>query len=123
MLTTTIHVNGLRRHQESESGSRWRGAGITIGVMAVVAVLAQAPVLATTLFYYWDDSAAVLLPDWRMIGDQLWAWHWPTLMTDWWAGGNIAGEAMFGLWNPVSLANDMLVSLVPDLMVAATLVK
>lgn len=102
---------------------RWRGIAAAGVVVVVVAVLAQLPLINNHIFYYWDDSAAAFLPDWYHIGTLLRAGHWPVLAPDMWAGGNFAAEAMLGLFNPVSLANDILVSLLPDLALAAAVVK
>jgi hypothetical protein len=88
-----------------------------------VALLAQLPVLRNRLFYFWDDSATEYLPQWYRIGEQLRAGHWPVLDPTMWMGGNHAAWMMMGLFNPVSLGNDVLVSLLPDLALAATLVK
>ncbi len=89
----------------------------------VVATLALVPVLREPHFYFWDDSAAVFVPTWRAIGLDLLAGRWPTLRPDLWMGGNWAAEAQFGLWNPVNLAAYVVVALLPDLAVAATVVK
>ncbi len=92
-------------------------------VAVVVAGTAQIPVLKVRLFYYWDDSAAVFLPSWRLIGEQLRDGSLPVLNTDVWMGGNWAGEAQLGIWNPVLMANAVVVSLLPDLAMAAILIK
>jgi hypothetical protein len=89
----------------------------------LVALLAQIPVLRQGLFYLVDDSAAQFVPMWRRIGEQLLAGHFPLLDVDSWSGGNLAGEALFGLWNPVNLLDYLLVTRIDDLPVAATVVK
>jgi hypothetical protein len=98
---------------------RWGGLAVAVAV----ALLAQLPVLRNPAFYYWDDSANEYLPQWYRIGEQLRAGHWAVLDPTMWMGGNHAAWMMMGLFNPVSLANDLLVAALPDLALAATLVK
>jgi hypothetical protein len=89
----------------------------------LVALVAQIPVLRSGVFYMVDDSAAQFLPMWRRIGEQLLAGTFPLLDVDSWAGGNLAGEALFGVWNPVNLLDYLLVTRFDDLAVAAAVVK
>jgi hypothetical protein len=92
-------------------------------VCLVVAALAALPLLRNRIFYFWDDSAAAFLPGWRVIGEGLLSGDRRVLDPDLWMGGNLAAEAQLGLWNPVSLLNYLLVALLPDLAVAAAMVK
>ncbi|MBW4718293.1 hypothetical protein [Saccharothrix obliqua] len=97
---------------------------VALGVCAAVVLIAQIPFLRNRLFYVWDDSAVQFLPTWHHLGDRLLAGDWPPLLDlDSWMGGNIAAEALFGIWNPVNLANYVLVSRFEDLAVAAVVVK
>ena len=97
------------------------------GVPAVVALLVLAGstfvFVRNPEFYFWDDSAAVFLPTWAAAGADLWAGSWPVLRPDLWMGGGWAAEAQFGMWNPVNLLMMMLVAKVPDLAVAAFVIK
>ncbi|MDA3650299.1 GtrA family protein [Saccharopolyspora indica] len=94
------------------------------GVGAVVAVLCQIPLLVNPSFYFWDDSAAQFLPMWHRLGERLLAGDWPLgLDLDSWMGGNLAGEALFGIWNPVHLLDFLLVVWIGDLAIAAAVVK
>jgi hypothetical protein len=102
---------------------RKRGLLTGLAVAVVVAVLAQFPLLHNRIFYFWDDSAAAFLPDWHYIGNQLLNGTWPTMSPEMWMGGNIAGETMMGLFNPLLLVNYLLVAVLPDLAVSAILVK
>ena len=102
---------------------RWRGFAVVAAIVVVVVVLAQLPLINNHIFYYWDDSAAQFLPEWYRMGQDLRSGHWPVLDPSMWMGGNVAAEALFGLFNPVSLANYVLVSLFSDLAVAAAVVK
>jgi hypothetical protein len=100
------------------------GLAVATGVVATVLLLAQLPFLRNRLFYAWDDSAAQFLPMWHHLGSRLTGGQWPLLLeVDNWMGGNIAAEALFGIWNPVNLANCALVSLFDDLAIAALVVK
>ncbi|MBB5953614.1 hypothetical protein FHS29_000184 [Saccharothrix tamanrassetensis] len=101
-----------------------RGPLVALGVCAAVVLIAQIPFLRNRLFYVWDDSAVQFLPTWHHLGDRLLDGDWPPLLDlDSWMGGNIAAEALFGIWNPVNLANYVLVSQFDDLAVAAVVVK
>ncbi|PRY46033.1 hypothetical protein CLV43_101297 [Umezawaea tangerina] len=106
-----------------EQGGRWIGFLTVLGVAAFVGIVAQLPLIRNRIFYYWDDSAAAFLPHWFKIGTELRSGNWPMLAPDAWMGGNFLSEVQLSLWNPVSLANYVLVSVLPDLAVAATLVK
>jgi hypothetical protein len=102
---------------------RKRGLLTALAVAVAVAVLAQFPLLHNRIFYFWDDSAAAFLPDWHYIGNQLLNGVWPTMSPEMWMGGNIAGETMMGLFNPLLLVNYLLVAALPDLAISAILVK
>ena len=97
---------------------RWLGA-----VTIVVALAAQLPVLRTRTFYFWDDSASYFLPTWHLIGERLRAGTFSLLDADMWVGGNWVAEGQLGIGNPLVLANSVLVSFLPDLAVAALVVK
>ncbi|MCS7482216.1 hypothetical protein ACFFQW_39765 [Umezawaea endophytica] len=100
------------------------GGVVAFGVCLAVVLLAQLPFLRNRFFYVWDDSSAQFLPSWHYLGEQFVAGDWPKLMSpDNWVGGNFAGEALFGLWNPVNVANYVLVSRFDDLSLAALVVK
>lgn len=108
------------RRAPRESGR----VGVPLLLCAVVALCAQIPVLFNRSFYFTDDSAAQFLPMWHHLGRRLLSGEWPLLLDlDTWMGGNLAGEAMFGTWNPVNLACFVLVVWIGDLAVAATAVK
>ncbi|WP_433273863.1 hypothetical protein ACQPZF_20185 [Actinosynnema sp. CS-041913] len=101
-----------------------RGPLVALGVCAAVVLIAQIPYLRNRLFYVWDDSAVQFLPTWHHLGDRLLEGDWPPLLDlDNWMGGNFAAEALFGIWNPVNLANYVLVSRFDDLAVASVVVK
>lgn len=94
-----------------------------VGVVVVVALMALLPALRDPRFYLTDDSAAQFLPSWYHLGRLLRSGEFPLLDPGLWAGGNIAAEALFGVWNPVLLATMVAVSLMPNLIVASVVVK
>ncbi|MEV0681998.1 hypothetical protein AB0I60_36295 [Actinosynnema sp. NPDC050436] len=101
-----------------------RGPLVAFGVCAAVVLIAQIPFLRNRSFYAWDDSAVQFLPTWHSMGGRLLRGDWPPLLdVDNWMGGNFAAEALFGIWNPVNLANFVLVHQFDDLSVAALVVK
>ena len=102
----------------------WRSRVLPpLAVALLVAAMAVVPALRDPRFYLTDDSAAQFLPSWYHLGQLLRAGRFPLLDPTLWAGGNIAAEALFGVWNPVLLATMLLVSAVPNLVVASVLVK
>ena len=94
-----------------------------LAVALLVAAMAVVPALRDRRFYLTDDSAAQFLPSWYHLGQLLRAGEFPLLDPTLWAGGNIAAEALFGVWNPVLLGTMLLVSAIPDLVVASVVVK
>ena len=92
-------------------------------LVAIVAIFGVIPAVVTPGFHFTDDSAAVFLPTWRAAGNDLLSGVWPTLRPDFWMGGNWAAEAQFGLWSPVNLLVMVVVALIPNLAVGATIVK
>ena len=85
--------------------------------------MALIPALRDHRFYLTDDSAAQFLPSWYHLGELLRSGQFPLLDPTLWAGGNIAAEALFGIWNPVLLATMVFVSFVPNLVIASVVVK
>lgn len=102
---------------------RWRDVVAALGVMAPVAVMAQIPLLANHWFYYWDDTANTWMPTWYLLGQQLAAGHWPTMLPGLWRGGNLAAEVQYGIWNPVILGWALLAFKLGHLALAARLIK
>ncbi|WP_199440715.1 hypothetical protein [Umezawaea beigongshangensis] len=101
--------------------ARWGWPLLTTGLVVVLALI---PLVNNRIFYYWDDSAAQFMPTWYHLGELIRSGEWPPYLdVDAWMGGNYAAEALFGLYNPLYVANYVLVSVLPDLAVAATLVK
>lgn len=94
-----------------------------LAVALLVAAMAVVPAWRDRRFYLTDDSAAQFLPSWYHLGQLLRAGEFPLLDPTLWAGGNIAAEALFGVWNPVLLGTMLLVSAIPNLVVASVVVK
>ncbi|SHE68945.1 glycosyltransferase family protein [Streptoalloteichus hindustanus] len=109
---------------DAPAGDRWRSVAVPLGVCLLVAALALLPLLGNRTFYFWDDSAAQFVPMWHALGERILEGNWPPLLDlDAWMGGNLAAEALFGVWNPVNAANYVLVAGLGDLAVAAAVVK
>lgn len=86
--------------------------------------MAQLLLLRDPWFYYTDDAATQVFPMWHHLGEQVLRGEWPPLLDPQsWMGGNLAVEALFGVWNPLNALVWVLVSLAPDLLVAAVLVR
>src|SRR5690349_317703 len=94
-----------------------------VAVALLVTGMALLPASRNPRFYLTDDSAAQFLPSWYHLGELLRSGQFPLLDPTLWAGGNIAAEALFGIWNPVLLGTMVFVSLVPNLVVASVAVK
>ncbi|WP_072689185.1 hypothetical protein [Rhodococcus marinonascens] len=92
---------------------------VAAGVAVSATLIAIVPRLIYNRFYYGGDMLESFVPSWHRIGTELLAGHWLTVNPDAWIGGNYAGEAAYGLYNPVNLANYMLTAKFEDLSVAA----
>ena len=129
-MTTSLHPT---RDTVDPAGSeppvaaalrRGRGVLVALGVCVAVALLAEVPLISNHIFYFWDDSAAQFLPTWYHLGQMVLGGNVPPMLDpDSWMGGNIAAEALFGIYNPVNVGNFVLVALLPDLVLAAVIVK
>jgi hypothetical protein len=105
-------------------GDRWRGVLVAALVCAAVAALAQVPLIRNRIFYFQGDSAAQFLPMWYHLGEVTRHGGWPVLFDpNSWMGGNYSAEALFGIFNPIEVANQLLVSYLPDLAVAGIVLK
>jgi hypothetical protein len=123
-------AEAVRAPRAGRAGPRWLAGrlarspdwliALLVGALAVV--LAAVPQWRGTFFYYVGDEHDQFAPLWHVFGMQLRAGHWPVMDPSGWMGGNYAAEGLDGIWNPVSLANYVLVSHVDDLSRAAFLV-
>jgi hypothetical protein len=94
---------------------------LAVGVAAMA--ICVIPQWRGTFFYYVGDQYEWSMPMWHRFGEQLRGGHWLlTMDPDGWMGGNYAAEAQTGIWNPVSLANFVVVSFFDNLSHAAFVV-
>lgn len=97
---------------------------VPLATCALVSVLALLPLIRDPWFYYTDDAATQILPMWHALGDRILAGSWPPLLDmRSWMGGNLAMEALFGVWNPANAVLWIAVSWTSHLAVAATVVR
>jgi len=75
--------------------------------IALVAVLVK---VAWPRFTWFGDNAESFFPLWHIVGSALRDGHWLRFDPGGFAGGDIAGEAAAGIYNPVTLLNAVLVS-------------
>lgn len=106
-----------------ESPSRRRRLAPPLLLAVLVPSLGLLPLRRNPFFYYWDDTAAAFTPAWRLIGERVLHGGWPAMIPQLWAGGNIAAESLYGIFNPVVLVDAAFIAVVPDLAIGVTLVK
>ncbi|MBC2641446.1 MULTISPECIES: hypothetical protein [unclassified Rhodococcus (in: high G+C Gram-positive bacteria)] len=92
---------------------------VALAVAVAAAAIATIPRIVDNRFYYAGDMLESFVPSWHRIGTELLAGRWLAVNPDAWIGGNYAGEAAYGLYNPVNLANYTLTAKFEDLSVAA----
>ena len=107
----------------ARTGRRTTELLVVLGVGVAVAAMMAIPFLQRHDFYYGGDNPQSFVPLWHHFGLQLRAGHWPTMEPDGWTGGNYAAEGTYALWNPVQLADYVLVSHFDDLAAAAAVVQ
>lgn len=98
------------------TGWRWGVASVGVTVLTVVSLFA----IRRTQFMY-DDMQHQLMPMYRELGLQLRSGDWPAVAPDTWWAGFIAGDPQYGIFNPLSLATYVGVSLFDDFSIAAAL--
>lgn len=86
-----------------------------LGVAAAVVVGACLAKVFDRMFGFWGDNAESFAPLWHHLGTELRAGRWVPMDPAGWAGGNYVAEAAYGVLNPVSLANFVLLSTFDDL--------
>jgi hypothetical protein len=95
-----------------------------VAVAIVTLVYAAIPyVVASPFFYARGDSASQFLPTWFHFGELLRDGNWPLMDPGGWAGGNYAAEGLLGVYNPLNAVIWLVTSLLPDLLLAALVVK
>lgn len=101
---------------------RGRAAALLTGALALA--LAQFPLLRDPWVLYSDDAATQVLPTWHHLGELVRSGQWPPLLDPGaWMGGNLAVEALFGVWNPVNALLWVGVSLSPSMLAAGAVVR
>jgi hypothetical protein len=102
----------------------WRKVAWPLVTAVVVTAMALLVLLRDPYYYYTDDAAAQILPMWYSLGEHVRSGQWPMLLdVHSWMGGNLAIEALYGVWNPVYALLWVTISLIPNLFVAALLVR
>jgi hypothetical protein len=92
--------------------------------MVATVVFAAIPKLATTWFYQRGDTAVQFAPTWFHLGELTRDGVYPAWMDpNAWAGGNYAGEALFGIYDPLNIPVWLAMSAGHDLMTTMFLVK
>lgn len=102
-----------------------RGAGrLTLVLTPVLTVLAaMVPVLFNRDFYFYADTPEGAYGQWYELGDQLLSGNWPLMNPAAWMAGNYVAEGQWGLWNPLVLLMALFVHVVPNAVVASTIIK
>ncbi|MFP5371140.1 MAG: hypothetical protein ACLGI3_10385 [Actinomycetes bacterium] len=116
---------GPRPAAAATVGGRLRRAPewlVTLGVGFLTAVIGAVPQWRGEFFYYVGDNYESFIPRWHMVGAALRDGQWLAFDPSSWAGGNVVGEAAYGLFNPVTLANAALISYFDNLSLAAATV-
>lgn len=78
--------------------------------------------LAWREFAFFGDNAESFLPLWHMYGTALRAGESFLFDPNGWGAGNVVGEAAYGLFNPVTIVNAVLISFTDRISVAAFVV-
>jgi hypothetical protein len=89
---------------------RGRPALDALLLSASIAVVAALVKVVWPRFTWFGDNAESFFPLWHVVGSALREGRWPGFDPTAFAGGNVVGEANYGLFNPVTLANAVLVS-------------
>lgn len=110
---------------------RWRprlgtGGRQVLGDLAVLSVaIGTISVLIKLVwprFTYWGDNADSFTPLWHLLGSRIRSGESILFDPEGWAGGNIVGEAAYGVFNPVTLANAVGLSYLDNLALGSFLV-
>jgi hypothetical protein len=91
---------------------------VTLGVGVLTALIGVIPQWRGNFFYYVGDNVESFIPRWHMVGAALRHGQWLGFDPSSWAGGNVVGEAAYGVFNPVTLANAAVISMFDNLSLA-----
>jgi len=119
-LTGTRDDAGPATPAEPQQQHRFRAP---LAMCAVVLVAAALPLARNHIFYFWDDTAGVGVPEWHRIAGAVLHGQLPLLNLDMWRGGNFAAEAATGMWNPVVVLLAVAVYPIDNLAVGITIAK
>jgi hypothetical protein len=123
MLTTYTDSDIAAATTEAIARPRRRSGLVPTVLAGLVAVTGLLPLIRNQYFYYWDDTAAAFMPGWHAIGTRLLDGSLPFMLPEFWSAGNFAAESLYGLYNPVIMADSVVIALLPDLAVGAIVVK
>lgn len=90
-------------------------AAVVIGIAIIVKT-------AWPGFTYWGDNANSFFPLWHMLGTGLRNGEYLLFDHTGWGGANVVGEAAYGVFNPVTVANAVLISFFDNLARASFIV-
>lgn len=121
MITTDLSTRAISSGPVRR-GRRVPDALMVATVFVTVLALSVVPQWRGTLFYYVGDQYEQFAPLWHVFGTQLRGGSWISMDPAGWMGGNYAAEALLGIWNPVNLANFVVVSFFDNLSLAAFVV-
>ncbi|HVW42917.1 MAG TPA: hypothetical protein VHC18_16350 [Amycolatopsis sp.] len=96
---------------------------LVLGIGLLAVLLFSIPYWLRPIFYYSGDNPESFVSIWWHFGHQLRGGHWPMMDPASWYGGNYAAEGEYPMWNPVELANYILVSLFNNLAAASAMVN
>lgn len=109
---------------DGAASPRVRDARVTAFLAPILAVLlALVPLAFNRDFYFYGDTPEGAYGQWYELGEQLLSGNWPLLNPSAWMAGNYVAEGQWGLWNPVVLGIGIFVHLMPNAVVASTLIK
>lgn len=96
---------------------------VALGVALAGALLGLTATFRGPFFFYVGDGPESFVPLWSHFGRELLAGNWWLMEASGWMGGNYVGEAAYAQWNPILLADYVLVSLFDNLAWAAAVVS
>ena len=91
-------------------------------LVASIGLVAVGVKVAWPRFTWFGDNAESFFPLWHMVGAALREGRWLGFDPSGWAGANVVGESAYGMFNPVTLLNALLISGFDELGRAAFLV-
>lgn len=118
-LVTELETSAASRHARRPGLTTLWDIVLLSGAIAVTSLVVK---LSWPRFTFWGDNAESFFPLWHMYGASIRAGRPALFQADGWAGGNVIGEAAYGVLNPVVVVNSILISLTDRLSLASFLV-